>query len=130
MGVTKVCLAEEIQFTHHPLVIVGVAIYGVESSYNPCPEDGDGGKAVGPFQIWMCVVEDVNERWGTNYTSEDRRDLLKSSEIFVRYCMRWEPKEDMEAWARLWNGGPQWREKKEKTDEYWKKVQIELNKEQ
>ena len=102
------------------------AIYGVESSYRLQPPDGDHGKAVGPLQIQMCVLVDVNKRYGTHYTSQDRRDLSRSVELFVRYALMYEPKGNPEVWARLWNAGPRWQRKRNKCQEYWRRVQREL----
>ena len=96
-------------------------IWLVESSGSLAPPDGDDGRAVGPLQIWMIVVEDVNIRYGTEYTSADRRDLSKSVEIFCRYQMMY-PSTSLEGRCRLWNGGPSRRG----TDGYWLKCKRAL----
>lgn len=98
------------------------AIWQVESSQCLDPPAGDGGSAVGPFQIRPGVILDVNRRCETSYVLADRHDLSKSIELFVLYCWLYEPEGGPEAWSRLWNGGPQWRNKPA-TKAYWRKVQ-------
>ena len=45
---------------------------------------GDGGRAVGPGQMWPCAVYEVNRIIGTNrYTLADRRDLAKVREMMT-----------------------------------------------
>ena len=99
------------------------AIHMVEGSGKLSAKPGDGGASWGPLQIGLKVVKDVNGRYGTAFTSPDRLDFRKSVEICVQYLMMYEPKGGAEQWARLWNGGPSWRTKTEKTDGYWAEVQ-------
>ena len=107
--------------TAQALGLALAVVWLVESDGDYHPADGDGGKAVGPLQIWMCVVEDVNQRYGTEYTSADRRDLSRSVEIFCRYQMMY-PSTSLEGRCRLWNGGPSRRG----TDGYWAKCKRAL----
>jgi len=99
------------------------AIHMVEGSGKLSVPPGDGGASWGPLQIQMAVVVDVNTRYGTAFTSPDRLDFRKSVEICVCYLWMWEPNGNPEKWARLWNSGPSWRTKTEKTDGYWAEVQ-------
>ena len=41
--------------------------------------------ALGVVQLRMCAIRDVNETYGTHYTSNDRLDSLKSVEIYHLY---------------------------------------------
>ena len=50
---------------------------------------GDGGDSIGPLQIQECVIEDVNEYFGTSYTSDDRWNVDKSKDICKLYLARW-----------------------------------------
>jgi hypothetical protein len=84
------------------------AIMMVESG-GDCKAVGTHGE-VGPAQIKMDVIVDVNERFGTAYTSEDRRSVVKSAEVMRLYIERYGHAElDDEERARLWNGGPEGR---------------------
>jgi hypothetical protein len=45
---------------------------------------GDGGRAVGPGQMWPVAIHEVNRIIGTNrYTLADRRDLAKVREMMT-----------------------------------------------
>lgn len=103
---------------------------GEVESHNSDQAVGDGGKAVGRYQIHMTVIEDVNELCGTNYTAEDRKDPEKAREIMEKYIGIWAKHYEKtqkktatdEIKARIWNGGPYgWRKKA--TEKYWEKVQ-------
>ena len=122
--------------THREAVVVSSdpmehlldAIWKVESSGQFNPKDGDGGNAVGPFQIWKCVVDDLNAN-GCKFTYEDRKDYIKSRVMCRLYINLWASKmkrpATMEDKARIWNGGPKGYTKKA-TIAYWKRVQAEM----
>lgn len=85
-------------------------------------KDKNTGKyqALGPYQIWKVYWTDsrVPGTW------ERCLDDLEYSEVVVTaYFMRYERAAynnvDCETLSRLHNGGPGWRGKKEKTDQYW-----------
>ena len=105
------------------------AIIQVESGGNVNAK-GDGGKAIGPLQIHKVVVDDVNRRYGTSYTYDDRKSLVKSKEICRKYLLMWGGKHATdERYARIWNGGPRWNRKvvtRENTRIYWGKVKSNL----
>jgi hypothetical protein len=93
---------------------------------------GDAGKALGPAQIHMGVVYDVNRIAGTHYTSDDRKSLVKSFEMFTIYTAWYaqhgsqsKPASD-ETLARIWNGGPKGPEK-QATAKYWQKVKTTMD---
>jgi hypothetical protein len=112
------------------LVATVQAIWQVESSGQLHPEPGDGGRAVGPLQIWRIRVDDVNricQLWGLpGYAYEDREDLGKSVEMFTISSLFYEPNGGPEERSRSWNGGPGWRSKRAKTDGYWQRVRRHL----
>lgn len=87
---------------------------------------GDGGAAVGVFQIHRIMVDDCNRIVGRQrWTYEDRRDPVKSLEMFCTYCRHYWPAGGPEQWARGWNGGPQG-PRKASTLAYWHKVRAVL----
>lgn len=93
---------------------------------------GGGGKALGPAQIHMGVVYDVNRIAGTHYTSDDRKSLVKSFEMFTIYTAWYaqhgsqsKPASE-ETLARIWNGGPRGLEK-QATAKYWQKVKATMD---
>jgi hypothetical protein len=109
----------------------------LESSVNP-NAIGDDGNAVGAFQIWNCVIEDVNKLYGTSYRPEDRTDKNKSARICFLYLSHYGSKERLgreprvQDWARIWNGGPNGH-RKQATKKYWDKftrIAINITKEQ
>lgn len=91
---------------------------------------GDDGKSVGTLQIGTMVVDDVNRVYKTNYTYDDRYKENVSKDICRKY-LSWygraerigaEKHNTYEAYARIWNGGPNgW--KKASTQKYWDKFQ-------
>lgn len=89
-------------------------------------------KAYGCLQIRKPYVDDVNERFGTNYKAEDclgNRNL--SIWIFQRYMERYATAKRLghvptdEDVARIHNGGPNGY-KKDSTKKYWEKVKVQL----
>lgn len=110
------------------------AIHQVESSGRTGPGIvGDGGKAIGPLQIWQACWHDAVEfdpSIGGVY--QDCHDLKYACKIFDAYTARYaterrlgRPVTDQDR-ARIWNGGPNGYKKKA-TLKYWKKVKEHLN---
>ena len=88
---------------------------------------GDSGRAVGVLQIHKAYLADGNRFAGTNYTHAEMFDPDKSIEIVRAYLLHYARDKDIEAAARIHNGGPNgW--KKETTLPYWRKVKKELEK--
>lgn len=113
----------------HPDTIKFIeALHFVETSCRVGAVIGDNGKSRGPLQIgrpyYADAVEYSGGRLNRPYAAVD--DLTYAREVFLWYCYRYEPKAlesgDFEVLARLHNGGPNWRYKKEKTNKYWNKV--------
>lgn len=108
------------------------AISVVESNKNDYAI-GDGGKALGRYQIHVTYVNDVNRIYKTSFTAKDRTDPVKSKRIVElylnHYSKRYEKitgrKATNEVKARIHNGGPNgW--KKVATLKYWAKVKKEI----
>ena len=107
------------------LVKTLLAVALVESGGDPCAI-GDGGKAVGILQIHPIMVADVNRIMGQQtYSLADRRDVCKSVEMFVLYCLHYWPHGGPEQWARGWNGGPNGPQQSG-TEGYWHRVKTEI----
>jgi len=105
------------------------AIMWVESKGDP-RAIGDGGNAVGAYQIWKICVDDCNriaELHGIRprlWTYNDRYSPIYSRAMCFTYITHY-GKGDPERMARCWNGGPNgW--KKQATVKYWCKVKAEL----
>jgi hypothetical protein len=102
----------------------------VETDYNP-RAIGDGGDSFGILQIQQGAIDDVNRKYGTDYTHQDAFDIVCAEEIFELYIQMWTEKleerekrpateEDI---VRIWNGGPRgW--KRQGTLKYLKKYRI------
>ena len=109
------------------------AIACIESGYNPSSV-GDDGKALGIFQIWESYYKDakgfsIQKRDKYNLKDTQYKDVLSHAvayRVVLAYFERYEPKalinNDFETLARLHNSGPNWRNKKYLTNNYWKKV--------
>ena len=115
------------------------SISWVESSNNPNAVSRDG--SLGIVQIRPVMVEEVNRICkikGINkkFTLADRRDVVKSKEMFWIYQEFYNPEiqwdalsdNDLEILARKWNGGPKGHIKNA-TKKYWNKVNKQLKKE-
>lgn len=105
------------------------AICQVESSGGKDKRDGDGGKAIGPFQIHRVYWEDGTYFLKVDWPYEDARDMNKARAVVHAYTHHyarhykypWTP----ETIARLHNGGPKG-PKWDSTLPYWKKVEQAL----
>lgn len=98
---------------------------------------GDGGNAVGSFQIWKIYVDDVNRimalrNWPERFTYEDRLNKTKSRRIVTLYLQYYGKSvqvlselEYFECVARIHNGGPTGH-KKECTKAYWENIKARL----
>ena len=106
---------------------LAMAIFFEESSGRLNPPPGDGGKAIGPMQIWKITVDDANRILRENrFTYADRLDLERSVEIFWivsdHYCRHFRDWSD-EGRARRWNRGPDRKKWEDRHGTiYWNKV--------
>ena len=73
---------------------------------------GDGGAAVGRWQIHKIMVDEVNRILGTNvFRYEDRENRAKSHMMAGIFYTHWLPRMPLafrqpDRAARMWNGGP------------------------
>jgi len=96
-------------------------IWSVESDGRLAPPDGDGGEAIGPLQIHQCVLDDVNEYYGTKIKRFHLRDIVIAKIIARLYIEMWMDRHKEEIAARIFKGGPRgWQSKS--TDKYWRKI--------
>lgn len=89
---------------------------------------GDGGKALGPLQVWSVYIADVNRAFGTDLTNSD---CLRDRELSVLVTLAYmniyanskqlKRKPSFEDMARIHNGGPNGHRMKA-TLGYWKSV--------
>lgn len=106
------------------------AIRFVESSDRDDVPDGDGGKAIGPYQIheiyWRDAVE-AEPSLGGEYQDCRRREYAER--VIAAYMRRWVPAAwdngEGEVIARVHNGGPQGATV-QATLRYWQKVRARL----
>lgn len=86
---------------------------------------GDGGRAIGPFQIHKSHWQDSRMKG----RFEDCRDLYYARCVVIAYWQRWCPealeRRDAEVLARVHNGGPKGASKAA-TLKYWARVQRAL----
>lgn len=88
--------------------------------------------SVGVLQIRPIMVREVNrilkkKKSNKRFKLKDRFSRTKSIEMFMVWKDYHHPKGSFEEIARCWNGGPRGIKNK-RTEHYWAKVQIELNK--
>jgi hypothetical protein len=98
------------------------AMYAVESTSGKNLV-GDGGKAIGPYQIWREYWQDAVEHdpsIGGSY--RDCMDKAYSERIIRAYWARYAPKgATVEQLARIHNGGPKGH-RLSGTLKYWRKI--------
>lgn len=102
------------------------AIRMVETHDLPDAPDGDGGRAIGPYQVhevyWRDAIATDPSLGGTY---QDCRDRAYAERVIRAYMLRYAPDAwasgDAEIIARTHNGGPLGPEKSS-TAEYWQRV--------
>jgi hypothetical protein len=104
------------------------AIEWVESKGNPLAV-GDGGEAIGAYQIHKIYVDDVNRIWRGHgridgfFEYDDRLSSNESRRMVAKYLKHYGG--TFEEMARKHNGGPKGH-LKESTKPYWEKVKARL----
>jgi hypothetical protein len=110
-------------YTHREILD---ALRWVETRDRAHPPDGDGGKAIGPYQIHRSYWQDA--RLDGEY--EQCRDRAYAECVIEAYMLRYVPEAwwscDPEVIARTHNGGPKGRFKAA-TDRYWRAVENTLH---
>ncbi len=103
------------------------AIKQVECSGVENPPDGDGGKAIGNFQIWYAYwVDAVQFDKTIGGTYQDCRKPEYARKVVRAYLTRYGGKNaTAEVYSRIHNGGPKGH-KKSATLKYWRKIQKHL----
>ena len=102
----------------------------VESNNNP-DAVGDGGKAIGVYQVWNIYWIDATQYSGIGGEYKDCFKSDYADKIVRSYMKRYATEKrlgrevTMEDIARIHNGGPNGY-KKQSTKKYWDKVQKEL----
>ena len=100
-------------------------IHQVETSGKGIGQVGDNGKALGPLQIHKECFQDAveyNPDLKSHKYEECLVDLKLSAEVCKAYVQRYlKEGASLENGARLWNAGPNWKKKLEKTKEYVRK---------
>ncbi|MGE0144337.1 MAG: hypothetical protein AB7I19_12290 [Planctomycetota bacterium] len=106
------------------------AIRMVESGGRSRPPDGDGGLAIGPYQIHEIYWKDaIAAEPSIGGTYQDCRQRAYAERVIAAYMRRhaadaWQ-NHDAEVIARTHNGGPNG-PRKSATDRYWKRVKSYL----
>ena len=113
----------------HAMAILIYAIMMVESGGNMHVGPGDGGRAIGPFQIHEAYLQDS----GRPYQHREMQDPHKAIDVIDAYMRRYatpERKPDGMTWeefvARIHNGGPRGHER-DSTLGYWARVKKVLS---
>jgi hypothetical protein len=115
---------------HWPRRAILDAIRFVESSDRPDPPDGDGGRAIGPYQIHEVYWKDaVAFDPGLGGSYQQCRERAYAERVVDAYMRRhastaWAAG-DAETIARVHNGGPRGATK-DSTLGYWSKVRARL----
>lgn len=94
---------------------------------DPANAVGDGGKAIGPFQIHYAYWKDAvqfDPSIGGKYS--DCKDEAYARKIVIAYLTRYAPNWNDETVSRIHNGGPKGH-KKSSTLDYWAKVRKNLD---
>jgi len=108
------------------------ALHQVEASGQLKPPDGDGGRAIGPYQIWpiywQSAIEHAPELGGT-YQDCRRKDYAEWIILahWLRFCPAALEAYDLRTLARIHKGGAPGR-RNPKTLAYWHRVKAELDK--
>jgi len=114
-------------YLHSRLSLATTAMWQVESGGRRHPPAGDGGRAVGPLQIWPIRVADCNRIVGSDrWTLADRESLDESVAMFVTSCLYYWPRGTIEQWCRHWNGSPTRGPSQQSTITYWQRCRKEL----
>jgi hypothetical protein len=86
---------------------------------------GDGGRAIGPYQIRRAYWEDGTRFLGVEWEYEEAFNAEKSREVVRAYLLHYGKSESVLQLARIHNGGPKGHEK-QATLPYARKIQKHL----
>lgn len=107
------------------------AIINVESNGNPNAVNGNG-SCVGILQITKVLVKECNNilremKSPKRYTLSDRKNPMKSKEMFTLYQRKYNPSNNVDDGIRMWNCGISARKDKSKGRKYLNKVKKYMN---
>jgi hypothetical protein len=121
-------VAQPADFNPRPILD---AIRAVESGScaDPANAVGDGGKALGPYQIhrvyWQDAVDRDPSLVANGQTYQNVRDAAYAERVILAYWSRYAPSWDAQTLARIHNGGPKGH-RKQATLGYWGKVRAKM----
>jgi len=110
--------------TTEPLDRLLDAIAQVETGNDRCAV-GDGGRAIGPYQIHRAYWEDGTRFLDVDWEYEEAVDPEKSREVVRAYLLYYGKSKSLLQLARIHNGGPRGHEK-QATLPYARKIQKHL----
>ena len=107
------------------------AIIKVESNGNPNAVNGNG-SCVGILQITKVLVKECNNilremKSPKRYTLSDRKNPMKSKEMFTLYQSKFNPSNNVDDGIRMWNCGISALKDKSKGRKYLNKVKEYMN---
>jgi hypothetical protein len=121
-------VAQPADFNPRPILD---AIRAVETGAEADPANavGDGGAALGPYQIhrvyWQDAVDRDPSLVANGQTYQSVRDAAYAERVILAYWSRYAPSWDAQTLARIHNGGPKGHVRKA-TLGYWGKVRAKL----
>ena len=96
---------------------------------DPANAVGDGGRAIGPYQIWATYWADAVEHdpslVANGETHQSVRNAAYAERVILAYWSRYAPSWDAQTLSRIHNGGPKGH-RRGGTLKYWGKVQAAL----
>ena len=93
---------------------------------------GDGGEAVGPYQIHAECLADIKRITGHEYTWQDCHSVKISKVMAAAYLKHYVNEKRLgrtvttEDYCRCWNQGPSWFKKLQTTEGYWAKCETKM----
>lgn len=102
-------------------------ILGKVESNNNDYEVGDNGRAISRYQIWEVCYKDAKQFDKTiDFPYYSLTNKVNAQKVVKSYLNRYSKTDNIEEWARLWNGGCNWKKKtgqaKKNLDIYWLKI--------
>lgn len=102
------------------------AIHTVETSGRTGPILGDGGRALGPYQIHRAYWQDANVPGRYEQVADERYARRVVTAYLTRYARAAVAQNDFQTLARVHNGGPRGHQRAS-TLPYWTRVRRHLN---
>lgn len=106
-----------------------IQILGQIESNNNDLAVGDNGKSISRYQIQRAAYLDAkNYDKSITFSYNSLTNKANADKVVKAYISRYCKENDFESWARLWNSGPNWKNKKHLTEKYWSKFKKHLTK--